>query len=168
MGTTVKYQNTKIDATESATEIAALIRQHGGTRFEMIWDDDGELEAIRFAIRVEDMGEVPVRLGVQTRRIFEQLWKSNLGGSVYDEERHDLIRKQANRIAWRNLKDYLERALQTVESGLLPLFEVFMAHIEVWDDLTGKNVTMSEYMIRRAHTLKDGRGISLNPAKKDS
>lgn len=168
MGTAIKYQNTKIDATESATEIATMVRHHGGTRFEMIWDDDGELLAVRFAIRVEDMGEVPVRLGVQSQRIFEMLWKSNWGGSVYDEERHDRIRRQAIRIAWRNLKDYLEHALLTVESGLLPLVEVFMAHIEVWDDLAGKKVTMSEYMLRRAHMLADGNGISLNPAKKDA
>lgn len=64
----IKYETTKIDPTQSASEVAALVQKYGASRFELRWNEKNELEAIRFALRTE-IGEVPVRVQAFTDRV---------------------------------------------------------------------------------------------------
>lgn len=160
----IKYQTTAVEASKSAAEIAELVRRYGGSRFEQRWGESGDLEGIRFAIRTPDLGEVPVTLRAQTERIGEIIleahpYTSRTRGT--QQEHAEKIRAQAYRIAWRQLKDFVEQALLAVETGLFPIGAAFMAHIEVWDDVQAETVTMSEYLARRAVIEPGGSGLRL-------
>ena len=85
----------------------------------MAWGDHG-LRGVRFAIQTEH-GEVPVRLGARVERVAEiirqkkpyshRMRRNRLEYEKWVEE------ELAYRIAWRQLKDFVEQALLAVETG---------------------------------------------------
>lgn len=156
----IKYASTTVAPTKSAGEIQDLVRRYGGTRCEVRWDGAGRVYGVRFAIRHERFGEIPVRLTAKTDRIFEILQKQRR--SVYDRRKKEAVdRDQAYRIAWRQLKDFVEQALLAVETGLFPLHEAFMAAVETEDPETGESVTWGELLER--HGAGGPQGLRLLP-----
>lgn len=162
----IKYEATTIDPGKSAAELAQLVQRYGGSRFEMQWGDDGLLTGIRFALRHPKLGEVPVRLAARTDRIAEILAKAKpyKWEMRSTREEHAAAQKmQAYRIAWRQLRDFIEQQLLAVETGLFPVHEVFMAQIETRDPVSGDLVTMGELLERHA-AISPGGGLRLLPA----
>lgn len=127
------------------------------------------LTGVRFALRVPDLGEVPVRLTAASETISgilltNQPWSQRSRSTR--EEHARLIEAQAHRIAWRQLRDFVEQALLAVETGLFPIGSAFMAHMEVWDEQREETVTMAELVASRAHLGAAERGILLLPRGK--
>lgn len=150
----IKYQGTTVEATKSAQELCGLVQKYGGTRFEMQWKD-GILTGVRFALKHAKLGEIPVRLEARTQRI-EQILSRVIWAA-------DKRRAQAYRIAWRQLKDFVEQQLLAIETGLFPVHEVFMAQVETRDPVSGELVTMGDLLERHA-AIAPGGGIRLLPA----
>lgn len=160
----VKYQTTTIEASQSAAEIAEMVRRYGASRFELRWDDAGQLSGIRFSLRTEELSEAPVTLSARTERILELLredqpYNSRRRASATEWETQ--LRAQAHRIAWRHIRDLTEQLLLAVQLGLRTVGSAFMADIEVWDDATGETVPMAEFLARRVQLVSDDRGIRL-------
>lgn len=161
----IKYESTSIDPTKSATEISQLVQRYGGSRFEMLWGEDGRLYGIRFAIRHDELGEVPVRLIARVENVEALIherkpWNRRMRRTrgEYEEE----VRDTAYRVAWRQLKDFVEQSLLAVETGLFPLHEAFMAQVETPDPETGQIVTVGELFAR--HAVLEASGLRLLPA----
>lgn len=164
----IKYETTTVGAAQSAGEIADLVRRYGGTRFEMRWGTFGELTGVRFAIRDQELGEVPVRLEAATEKIRDILQRSRpfTNRTRGTKQQYEVeIREQAYRIAWRQLKDFVEQALLAVETGLFPVGAAFMASIEIWDEAAGETVTMGEFVGRRAALAPGDRGLVIGGDK---
>lgn len=158
----IKYETTTVGAAQSAGEIADLVRKYGGSRFEMRWGEFGELTGVRFAIRDQDLGEVPVRLEAQTDKIRDILQRSRPWTSRTRATKDQYlveVREQAYRIAWRQLKDFVEQALLAVETGLFPIGHAFMASIEMYDQASDETVTMAELFSRRVSLAAGDRGM---------
>lgn len=60
MAQSIKYQSTDIDPAKSVSQLGELVRKYGGSRFEQLWGDEGEITGIRFSIRHKEIGELPV------------------------------------------------------------------------------------------------------------
>jgi hypothetical protein len=164
----IKYASTTIDPGQSAGEIADLVRKYGGSRFEMRWGEFGRLEGIRFAIRDPEIGQVPVRLDAQADRVLQILREAKPYSRRMRRSRaqwEEDTEEQAYRIAWRQLRDFVEQALLAVETGLFPLASAFMAHVEVWDEEAGETVTMGELVGRRAEVGPGRDGLLLGPGR---
>lgn len=144
MSPRLKYADTTVEATKSAGQIGDLVRKYGGSRFEVQWSESGMLTGVRFALRHPTLGEVPVRLLARTDRIVELLRRGERG------------REQAYRIAWRQLRDFVEQALFAVETKLFPIHEVFMAQTEVYDHDSGETITFGELLERRGGRTAGG------------
>ena len=167
----IKYEKTEVDAEKSVSEIARLVWRYGGSRFETLWDEAGDITGIRFAIRAEGLAhsgleELPVSMHARTREIERILTASGYAtGRSHEQkrERPARIAAQARRIAWRHLKDLTEQLLLAVELGLRSLPAAFMADIEAYDEATGETVTMWELFERRAipSAPGSGRGVAL-------
>lgn len=162
MSQSIKYESTTIDPTQSAAEIAALVQKYGGSRFEMMWDEFARLVGIRFAIRHERLGEVPVRLMAQIENVTAYVlaakpWNRRMRRRA--EQYKADVRAQAYRIAWRQLRDFVEQSLLAVETGLFPLHEAFMAQIETPDPATGESITVGELFER--HAVLESSGLRL-------
>lgn len=167
MAQAMKYQQTTIPVDKSVAEIAELIRKYGGSRFEQLWDEDGEVQGIRFAIRHESIGELPVSLTARTAEIERVLAEAGYakGRSADDRtKRAQKIASQSRRIAWRHIKDLTEQLLLAVSLGLRSLPAAFMADIEAFDEESGQTVTMYEFFESRARIEDSGRGVRLQAA----
>lgn len=151
----IKYQGTTVEATKSAQELCGLVQKYGGTRFEMQWKD-GLLSGVRFALKHEKLGQIPVRLEARITKIEDLLYRLT---SMSREK----SKEQAYRIAWRQLKDFVEQQLLAIETGLFPVHEVFMAQVETRDPVSGELVTMGDLLERHA-AIAPGGGIRLLPA----
>ncbi len=151
----IKYQDTKVEVEKTVSELAALIKRYGGSRFEQAWTPSGGVEGVRFAIRHETLGELPVNLTAKTaqiRRIMEEagLWKTYPKAEREEKLETQAQRIQAQRIAWRHLKDLTEQLLLAVSLGLKTLPEAFLADVEMLDQATGETLRMGEFLERHA------------------
>ena len=159
MSQAIKYESTTVEPEQSAAEIMQLVRKYGGTRFEMAWGDHG-LRGVRFAIQTEH-GEVPVRLEARVERVAEIIREkkpySPQMRRTEEQYRAWVEQELAYRIAWRQLRDFVEQSLLAVETGLFDIAGAFMANVEVWDDESDEVVTMAELVARRM-SLQPGSG----------
>lgn len=171
MAQSIKYQSTDIDPAKSVTQIGELVRKYGGSRFEQIWGDEGEITGIRFAIRHKEIGELPIYMTARTGEIERILNASGYATGRTLEQKQDRPAKvaaQARKIAWRHLKDLTEQLLLAVELGLRSLSAAFMADVEVWDETRSETVTMYELFERRAQIAGSGRGVELTASRTSS
>ena len=160
MAQVIKYQSTAVEVAKSAQSIAELVRKYGASRFEQRWDDAGRLDGVRFTIRDEDVGQVPVILRAPSETIVNLLWDArgrNSRKTLADFE------EQAERIAWRHMKDLTEQLLLAVHLGLKTMPGAWMPDIEVWDEETGETTTMAELFARRAQLVPGKRGVRMLP-----
>lgn len=149
----VKYWETTIDATKSASEIMHLIVKYGGERTSIDWEG-GQPVGISFIIKDADLGSVPVRLQARTDNVFRLLqrkvkWSGR--GSRADHEAN--LRARAQRIVWRHLKDLIEQQLLAVEIGQYGITDVFMSGLVIVDR-SGQESTMGQLV--RSHADQVG------------
>ena len=159
----IKYQTTEKDAEETAFEIAEEIRDIGGTQFSLTWDEAGNVTGVRFVLRTDEWGNLPVQLEAQTEKIADILWDDGLWSSFDDDERLRRLRKQAHRIAWRHLKHIIEGLIGAIKIGLAEPLTVLMGFVEVQDPQTQEQIPMSTFFSRYAESLRSGEVELLPP-----
>jgi hypothetical protein len=164
----IKYAETAVPADRSVRELEELVFSYGGSRFEKLRDLGGNLTAVRFALRAEPWGEVPVLLEARAEVVLQILtdarpWNLRRGAKAAYESK---LREQAYRIAWRQLRDFVEQALLAVRTGLLLPTDAFMWGLEVSDPATGARTTASDLFHRRAQ-LAPGGVLALPAARED-
>lgn len=157
----IKYQSTGIPVEKTISELSALIRKYGGSRFEQAWNSDGTVSGVRFAIRHEQFGALPVNLTARSTKIRSILFSAGLWKSYRSAEREQMIQRQAERIAWRHIKDLTEQLLLAVQLDLRSLPEAFMADVEILDAGSGETMRVAEFLERRARTVSRGEGLVL-------
>lgn len=109
-----RFYTTSIDAAKTANEIGEIVRQYGARRYGVEFTDDGEPEGLHFTMDIPAVGEVPVLLKAQVEGLARRL---------------DGDREQARRVAWRQLKSYVEMTLELVENGVKQFHEVFLGDV---------------------------------------
>ncbi len=65
----IKYQDIEVPVEKTISDLSALIKRYGGTRFEQSWSESGAVRGVRFAVRHESLGELPVNLMARTEQI---------------------------------------------------------------------------------------------------
>lgn len=152
----IKYQSTSVPVEKTLAELAALIKNYGGARFEQHWASDGLVSGVRFAIRHDELGELPVNLTARTARIRSILHEAGLWKSYPPARRERMISEQSERVVWRHLKDLTEQLLLAVSLDLRSLPEAFMADVEIFDRHTGESMRTAEYLERRGRGAPGG------------
>lgn len=147
---------TTVPASRSVAEIVGMLSRKGAQTISQDFYGDGRVKAISFVLRV---GIVPVCffLPVNTEGVAGVMKKEN----PYNYSRHrggadDYYAKQkeqAERIAWRILKDWVEVQVALIESGQAEPAQVFMPYAvdktgqtmyQVWNEGTQKQLTSGE------------------------
>lgn len=175
MANAIKYQDTRVEVEKTLSELTALIKRYGGTSFEQHWTPEGRVSDVRFAIHHDTLGELPVRLVARTGRIQRILLDAGLWKSYQKTERENKIAAQAEKIAWRHIKDLTEQLLLAVQLDIRSLPEAFLADVEIVDPRLGESVRMAEYLESRASAGPEGlmleepetTAISMPPADDD-
>lgn len=140
----VKYESTTVPVERTLSELVTILRRYGCRSFAQQWDEEGRTTGIRFVMEV-DGKPLPVRMNARDGEIQSRL----LARPKY---RRDPIARadQAERIAWRHLKDFMEQVLVAVDLGLSELGEALMAHVVVLDE-DGYETTAGQEFAKRLH-----------------
>lgn len=137
---------TQVPAVRSIGQIQALVERFGALEFATVYDSSGSGRPVGLRFKVRDphitkedaerrakRGVPPAHLPVDLRAPFEMIYKALLDrrtGWLADGARQR-IRAQAERVAWRNLHDYVRAGLIAVQTGILTLGEAFLANVSV-------------------------------------
>jgi hypothetical protein len=122
---------TTIDATKSASECIARLAAHGASAIGMTYSDK-KPTGLTFRIGTVH-GERQFSLPVNVDGTFKALVRARNSGGIpprYAE------RGQAERVAWRVLKDWLEAQLALIEAGVADMAEVMLPYLHVRPGLT--------------------------------
>lgn len=114
---------TKIDCTKTAGEIMQLLSKHGATQILTLYDV-GEITGLSFII-TKNKKDLPFRLPIRWEPVLEAM----------GEDRHtpqSLCKPdQARRVAWRQIKRWIEAQLALLSTGMVQMEEVFMPYLLV-------------------------------------
>jgi hypothetical protein len=121
--------DTEVPVSRSIDQIRQLVERFGALGFGIEYDaTSGGAVAITFKVKDPKFG-VPVP--VSLRAPFEQVLKMILDGKrqAYRSDVKQRAKEVAQRVAWRNLHDFVRASLIGVQTGIMSLGEAFMASL---------------------------------------
>lgn len=110
----IKNYTTKVPAVQTVGEIQGILAAHGARRVMMDYGKDGAVTAVTFGL--DCCGEM---------RGFRLEAKPEGVMSVMKKDRVKCDQKQAERIAWRNVKDWIAAQVALVETEQATMDELF-------------------------------------------
>lgn len=123
----VKSANTAVPVARSRAELERLLVRYGCFRFQVFTDFEAGSAAVTFSVPdslAKGAPSIPVRLEVDSRRVYDAIYGPPRRGEGYDER----YLAQADRIAWRQLILWVDAALSAASAGVQTIAEAFFAH----------------------------------------
>ena len=120
----IKNYTIKVPAVKTVGEIQGILAAHGARKVMMDYDEGGRVTAITFTL--ECFGNV---------HAFRLEAKPDGVKAVMAKERSKCDDEQAERIAWRNLKDWVAAQVALVETEQATMDELFfpkLADLNEW------------------------------------
>jgi hypothetical protein len=115
---------TKIAAGKTAMEIVSLLAKTGARQVLTDYDDHGQIAAISFAY-ADSQGELlKYRLPVDVGAVEKVMRSQNIPRPLKTTE-------QAERVAWRILKDWVEAQLAILETGMVVFDQVMLPYMMI-------------------------------------
>lgn len=108
---------TKVDIFTTLGQIQGMLVKHGAKKILQEYDNDGHVEAVSFMINTP-IGVQGVRLPANVESVQKVLAKQKV----------KCDREQAERVAWRIIKDWLEAQMAILESEMVSMDEIFMPY----------------------------------------
>lgn len=123
--------STTINAFKTACEIEGILMKHNAKSIMKTYDGE-RIIGLSFLI---DTGiqQIPVRLPVKVDDCFEVLKKEK---AKSPRSGIKATREQAERVAWRILKDWVEAQMALLDIEMVRFEEIFLPYIEVKDGKT--------------------------------
>lgn len=114
----IKNYTTKIDCYTSIGEIQAALAKHGARKIMIDYGESGEPNGIAFAIQQSN-----------TCQMF--ILPANVDGvmAVFKKQKVKADREQAERTAWRNVRDWIMAQMAFIESGNVQMDEIFLPYL---------------------------------------
>ena len=151
----LKNYTTEVAAMKSIGQIQGNLVAHGASAIMINYGSDKEPESLSFIIPTPQ-GDIPFRLPANIKKVEAILlkmrtrkpetWQSDYGQVM------GKIQKQASRVAWRIIKDWVDAQLAIIESDMVTLEQVFLPYMQVKD-----NQTLYETMVERRFLLGEGK-----------
>jgi hypothetical protein len=143
----IKNYTTDIPADRTTSEIQTILAQNGARGIALEYDEHGHIKDIFFKIRLNNK-ELPFRLPAKAERVYSALWgeKQDWEHTRYGEG----WRAQAERIAWRICKTWLEAQITLINLEQAKLEEVFLPYL-----IMPGNKTLFETMEHNQFLLPD-------------
>lgn len=113
----IKNYTTKVSASKTVGEIQEILAKHCSSRI-MLDYDDGHVASVCFAVKTPH-GMRSFRLPARVDAVY----------SVMLDQGVKTDRDQAERVAWRNVKDWVDAQMAMVETDQAEIAEVFMPYM---------------------------------------
>ena len=114
----IKNYTTKIDCYTSIGEIQSALAKHGARKIMIDYGESGQPDGIAFAIQQSN-----------TYQMF--ILPANVDGvmAVFNKQKVKADREQAERTAWRNVRDWIMAQMAFIESGNVQIDEIFLPYL---------------------------------------
>lgn len=109
---------TKVDIYTTLGAIQGQLVKHGARKIMQDYDDDGNIAAISFLIDTPT-GARGIRLPANVDAVMEVLHRQKV----------KCDRAQAERVAWRIVKDWVEAQMAILESEMVRMDEIFLPYM---------------------------------------
>lgn len=131
---------TKVDVFATLGEIQGQLVKHGAKKIMQDFDDDGHISALSFLIDTPN-GPRGVKLPANVDAVLAVLTKQKV----------KCDRDQAERVAWRIVKDWVAAQMAILESEMVQMDEIFLPYM-----LNDKGETL--FQCYRQNQLSIGEG----------
>ena len=122
---------TGIDAQKTAMEIIGQLVLHGCSRVQLIVSN-AQVSGVTFGLNVgsDERGfKLPVNVDAVCTKLVQQ-------ANIRKIPQRFATKEQANRVAWRILKDWVVAQMAIVEAGMVKTEEVFLPYMLVSNEVT--------------------------------
>lgn len=109
---------TKVDVYKTIGEIQSVLVKHGARKIMQDYDENGNISALAFSIETP-CGVRGIRLPANTAAVLR----------VLEKQRVKCDRGQAERVAWRIVKDWVEAQMAIIEAEMVSMDEVFLPYM---------------------------------------
>lgn len=109
---------TKVDVFTTAGTIQGCLVKHGAKKIVQDYDDNNRLVSLSFMINTP-MGIRAIRLPANVDAVHKVLTRQKV----------KCDRAQAERVAWRILKDWVEAQMAILESEMVQIDEIFLPYM---------------------------------------
>ena len=114
----IKNYTTSVDVYQSLGEIQGALASHGARKIMVDYDEAGQPNSIMFALETQSGVHgfcLPINVA-GVRRVFER-------------QRVKAANGQAERTAWRNVRDWVLAQMAIIEAGQVEVEEVFLPYL---------------------------------------
>lgn len=115
---------TTVGVHKTLGEIQQNLVDHGARKLMFDYDGQGHITSLIFSIATPD-GEGGVKLPANVAAIYEVLKQQKKAGKI----KTNLDYAQAERVAWRILKDWVEAQMAILETQMVQFEEVFLPYM---------------------------------------
>ena len=109
---------TKVDVFKTVGEIQAQLAKHGARKIMLDYENSGKIEAVSFAIDTPD-GLRGIKLPAKSDKVMAVLTKQKV---KCDSE-------QAERVAWRIIKTWVDAQMAILETEMVCMEEIFLPYM---------------------------------------
>lgn len=109
---------TKVDIFTTLGQIQGMLVKHGAKKILQEYDEEGHITAVSFQINTPQ-GLQAVRLPASVDAVHRVLTKQKV----------KCDREQAERVAWRIVKDWVEAQMAILESEMVTMDEIFLPYM---------------------------------------
>lgn len=109
---------TKIDIFTSLGQIQGMLVKHGAKKILQEYDDNGRIDAVSFMINTP-VGMQAVRLPANVSAV----------QAVLSKQKVKCDYEQAERVAWRIVKDWVEAQMAILESEMVTIDQIFLPYM---------------------------------------
>ncbi|MDD3212094.1 MAG: hypothetical protein PHY64_00340 [Eubacteriales bacterium] len=134
---------TKIDVYKTLGEIQGILVKHGARKVLQEYDAKGNIMGLSFMVEVAGK-MLPIQLPANVDRILV----------VLQRQKVKCDREQAERIAWRIIKDWIAAQMAILETEMVTLDEVFLPYM-----LQNDGKTLYQAFQESQYKLTGGDGI---------
>lgn len=118
----IKNYTTTISVNKTIGEIQGILSKHGATAI-MTEYDNGNVTGLSFKI-MTPRGEFGIRLPSNTDRVLQVL-KNQRKNNNQVKDTFD----QANRVAWRIIKDWIDAQMAILETEMVEMEQIFLPYV---------------------------------------
>ena len=114
----IKNYTTKVDVYTSLGEIQGALARNGACKIMIDYNSSGKPSGITFGINT-DLGAQVFMLPANTAGVM----------AVFAKQKVKVDAEQAERTAWRNIRDWVLAQMAFIESGNVQMDEVFLPYL---------------------------------------
>ena len=145
----IKNYTTEVPVEKTLIEIQEILRKNGARAIAVEYDEAGNVKEIFFKVIVHEK-ELPFRLPAKAESVYQALWGEK---QEWEQDRYGAIwRQQAERIAWRVCKTWLEAQISLINLEQATIQEVFLPYL-----LIEEQKTLYQAMEEKHFLLPEGK-----------